>query len=286
MAERDGWINLGQGRGSYEVVEHLVWVGEGKGDLDLEKQPPHREQTWKSYWQKVQSICCVVFYQTILVLTLVCLLAGTICFVPSVAGIISDVRGVSSLGATHGSGIRATGSLVSAESSNCSFARALSTWSVERRRWCCQHHQRGCLPGSPELSVANTSAVKPHDESRSGLKLRSSKTLYLPGKEGELRLSATTSHTSGPELQSPAKLLQTQEPARQAAPIGSSSRPSMVLGSVATSSGPTPSVVSGSTTPFDCDMGYSNAGRSWSVAKKFWCCEFGSRCPKAKLAAV
>eukprot|EP00420_Gonyaulax_spinifera_P021401 CAMPEP_0197900794 /NCGR_PEP_ID=MMETSP1439-20131203/49944_1 /TAXON_ID=66791 /ORGANISM="Gonyaulax spinifera, Strain CCMP409" /LENGTH=243 /DNA_ID=CAMNT_0043521721 /DNA_START=493 /DNA_END=1224 /DNA_ORIENTATION=- len=243
-------------------------------------------------------------------MTLVCLLVGTICFVPALAGIVSDIW-------RHGGGRGApsVGSLAPISSSDCSFARALSTWSVEKQRWCCdkrrigckayecganatleslwpeeqrtwccRHAGRGCEPTSSTAPDATTQAtssttLEPHRVKVSLQSQESAEKLQGPRrKELVQRVEPGQDH-----LQEPRDI-----PHSKAGAVTSRTTTPRPATSSTTSRAPLPSSAPATArnTRFDCNEGYDAGGTAWSPAKRFWCCEFGSRCPGVSLPVL
>eukprot|EP00408_Alexandrium_pacificum_P067193 CAMPEP_0171177138 /NCGR_PEP_ID=MMETSP0790-20130122/12088_1 /TAXON_ID=2925 /ORGANISM="Alexandrium catenella, Strain OF101" /LENGTH=443 /DNA_ID=CAMNT_0011642033 /DNA_START=38 /DNA_END=1368 /DNA_ORIENTATION=+ len=76
------WAFVGEGRGSYQVVQQFVYVGEGQGSISFE-QACGKQRKWKA-------MMCLGFYYAVISMVLVCLLVGLVFLVPSVQSMISS----------------------------------------------------------------------------------------------------------------------------------------------------------------------------------------------------
>mmetsp|Transcript_7392 Transcript_7392/g.19973 ORF Transcript_7392/g.19973 Transcript_7392/m.19973 type:complete len:395 (-) Transcript_7392:148-1332(-) len=127
------WAFVGEGRGSYQVVQQFVYVGEGQGSISFE-QACGKQRKWKA-------MMCLGFYYAVISMVLVCLLVGLVFLVPSVQSMISSAL------ARHSSVQRRSALEIrkgTAARVDCSLDHPVSTWSVERRRWCCRYKKVGC----------------------------------------------------------------------------------------------------------------------------------------------
>lgn len=78
---RNGAKFVGSGRGGYQVVEKLVWVGEGQGSFNAD------EAEAKSRRMKEYAVMAV--YQCLLCMILLCLLLGMALMVPQVRSVLN-----------------------------------------------------------------------------------------------------------------------------------------------------------------------------------------------------
>mmetsp|Transcript_42366 Transcript_42366/g.83877 ORF Transcript_42366/g.83877 Transcript_42366/m.83877 type:complete len:415 (+) Transcript_42366:51-1295(+) len=139
------WSYVGEGRGGYRVVEQIVWVGEGNGSVDVDpakgvhQAPPIQRSDWSRWKAK----CCMIFYQGILCMILVCLVTGTIFAIPSATGLVTSawdgikglIFGLSDEESAK-DGVHSEQILV-----NCS---ALEAWFQKNWRRCCHSNHNGC----------------------------------------------------------------------------------------------------------------------------------------------
>lgn len=170
------WAYVGQGRGGYEKVETLVWVGAGNGSFDKDQLPPPRPVNRIGTRSQIY-----VGIMVTLVLTGVCCLVASM-----LSGPAASERDLSEEGqrepdsptplAATGPALDAAGA--QAESFQCDGPSDLwpqaqkdwccanrgvgcpeldceagySTWekgwSDGKKVWCCQHRQRGCQSGA------------------------------------------------------------------------------------------------------------------------------------------
>jgi len=358
MGNRE-WSYVGQGRGGYKVV---VWVGEGNSSVNVEsQQPQHPPSSSRKECNRWKTKCCMIFYQGILCMTVVCLVLGTVFAVPSIAVMFmsawTSISGIAPWSAAMEtkdptSDHEMLPSQGSTLSLNCSRVRGLSiAWSVEERRWCCNNERIGCHLFDCKVYDAtrelNWSAVErdwccTHYKSVCSFSSKVQKldnsvfqtnasqgdatidsydcrvgildweTDWSPDKQEfccqyggvgcSLKSSAMTStsiltatffgstpgsletilHTTLHEAvvleRSPAQVsAQVSTPAAQQVEptISTKVSPSGVPAK------PTPAAPSAPAS-FDCNMGYDHWEMIWTVAKKFWCCEYGGRCPIRK----
>lgn len=132
---------VGQNRGRYEKVEKLIWVGPGRGSVDLEEQPMVAEKAQHEDakpWFSARS--CVVGFVVLLVLS------GTVGLVISVLqGPIASPSADSSTAAPRattalGEDVAASGATFR---SQCN-ADQVASWSEKKQMWCCEQAGLGC----------------------------------------------------------------------------------------------------------------------------------------------
>eukprot|EP00418_Pyrodinium_bahamense_P089379 CAMPEP_0179026686 /NCGR_PEP_ID=MMETSP0796-20121207/8644_1 /TAXON_ID=73915 /ORGANISM="Pyrodinium bahamense, Strain pbaha01" /LENGTH=507 /DNA_ID=CAMNT_0020722777 /DNA_START=89 /DNA_END=1612 /DNA_ORIENTATION=- len=224
------WSWVGQGRGSYKVVEQIVWVGEGNGSVDIPQTPGRKRRSLKVR-------ICIGIYYVVLSMTVVCLLAGIGFLVPSVQGMISSTWADDAGRAPRLPAVETDSR--NAASLNCR-ARALSTWSVEKRRWCCNNQRIGCPP-------FDCTANPPEYGNWSDYE----RTWCCSHKYRSWCASSTTTKTTWTSTSSAAVLApKTRGTAAdgKAVPL-----------------------------PYDCSNGYSTWRQSWSIAQQRFCCKYGGR---------
>lgn len=85
------WKYQGMGQGEYQIVEELVWVGEGRGSFGA--PPPDEDLNWLQRQRQMctRELVCMAFYGSIVVMTLVCLFLGVVMLIPPVASKIDTI---------------------------------------------------------------------------------------------------------------------------------------------------------------------------------------------------
>jgi len=368
--DKADWAYVGEGRGAYKVVEQIVWVGEGNGSVEVDPNKNRPPPTQRSDWNRWKAKCCMIFYQCILLMTVVCLVTGTIFAIPSVAGLVTSawdgIRGLFSRPSDHKStedSVRSERLLV-----NCSAREALSQDDrrlcchsdhngchqvdcgsnssasmnsagpavLSQRHWCCSADFRThCNGHAYENSSARHSTVAQHESTGNvsaqlpydcQVGLANWEELWKPDKQQfcckyggvgcpRQPVNNATASTVAPAVHQPQGLPFTADGAETTVrpadgariPAVTVTKQHTLLHSTMRALRRTTTVPTQQTSPdtrvdanaameasrasprrppaktaataFDCDIGIDQWKKIWSVAKKFWCCEYGNRCP-------
>lgn len=183
------WQQVGAGRGSYEVVETLVYVGEGKGNYSKEEvQPVKLAPPVKITWQRklYMSILCSLLFAGAISLTVSLILGPKkqAFRPPKQAGGLprSDRRSSATPEESKVAMCHQDSSKWSSEDRQfccsqlglgCPDLKCQSgrddwqhAWSPGKKIWCCKHHHVGCGPDDADSAVADPNAGHHSGEER------------------------------------------------------------------------------------------------------------------------
>eukprot|EP00435_Cladocopium_sp_Y103_P012911 s175_g3.t1 len=176
------WQQVGAGRGSYEVVETLVYVGEGKGNYNKEEvEPVKLAPPVKITWQRklYMSILCSLLLAGAISLTVSLILGPkTQALRPPMkqAGHLPtrDRRSSATFEELKVARCHQDSSKWSSEDRQfccsqlglgCPDLKCKSgrddwqhAWSAGKKIWCCKHHHVGCGPDDAKSSAVSASA--------------------------------------------------------------------------------------------------------------------------------
>jgi len=162
------WQQVGAGRGSYEVVETLVYVGEGKGNFNKEEvEPVKQAPVLKITWQRklYMGILCSLLFAGAISLTVSLILGPKpqalrpppykeVFTPPSGRPPSEEVKKTSVCHKEVQSwSMKERQFCCSQFGVGCPDLKCLSgrddwqhAWSPGKKIWCCQHHHVGCDP--------------------------------------------------------------------------------------------------------------------------------------------
>jgi len=230
------WAYVGEGRGAYQVVEQIVWVGEGNGSVDVDpakginRAPPIQQSDWNRWKGK----CCMIFYQCILCMTVLCLVTGTIFAIPSATGLVTSAwDGIKGLFLRPGDQETAKDSVHSEQILvNCS---TLGAWSQKDRRRCCHSDHNGChrVDCGFNNSANVKSAISGSATARHGHWCCSAD--FRVNCNGQSHANSSASHSTAAQLEG-----------NVSAPL-----------------------------PYDCQVGLAHWEKLWKPDKQQFCCKYG-----------
>jgi len=299
------WSYVGEGRGAYKVIEQIVYVGEGNGSLTPQPSSPAVPQ------RSLKVRCFIGFYYVIVSMTVVCLVIGTVFLVPSVLGMISPAMANPSSEAAQQ---RSTFEMLndSTASFNCSLVDSMSTWSAERRRWCCDSDHVGCPPFSCKAQAATRDANSSEFERNwccryHGIGCSSTASANSTARPGAghspdgaglldaLPFDCVVGYANWRRVWSRAKQrFCCKYGGRGCLPAAADGKPAAYACATRNGGQGCPDATLAATTPipvtqhsgsaeaqkeFDCSVERTGPLSAWSVEKTFWCCEFGNVCP-------
>jgi len=221
----------GQGRGNYEMVQQLTYVGAG-GDYDKERMVTYGG--WKC------RTCCIVF----LILLLLAGIGGILAFflIPTQGKEQTDETVLVTLPDTEP---------FDCQAGLWNWEKA---WSVEKKHWCCDHHNQGC----------STTTSLPYDCSagfsnwQAGWSVAKKHWCCAHSNKGCVVI---TQRASKP-YECSAGLSHWDEGWSAGKKIWCCAKEKL---------GCTTSL------PYDCNAGFSNWQAGWSVGKQLWCCAHQAR---------
>ncbi|CAJ1363352.1 unnamed protein product [Effrenium voratum] len=147
-AQANPWQQVGHGRGSYEVVETLVYVGEGRGNYNKEElEPVKRGPTVKISWQRklYMGILCSLLVSGTMAL-IVSLILGPKMHSPAQSERQDTSRHNGKLGSGRVAAPHHGSHGFEDVEARCNM-EAEQHWSFEVRQFCCSNLGLGC----PEL---------------------------------------------------------------------------------------------------------------------------------------
>lgn len=263
---KGGGKGLGKHKDGYEVVETLVYVGEGKGTYNMPAPAgqPGAPKPIALSWQRKVYMCTLVFF----------LAGGTLSLITSL--ILGPKRAAPRLPPAQPSpasahdGVRGAQKLAPPASATAQVLhhcneQAMDHWSFQERQWCCAQKGIAC----PDMKCLNGRDDWQH--------------AWSPGKKiwccqhhnvgcgGPARapvVHVTTAPAGRPTL----------VPPHTAAPPSQPHADVTFGGAARAKAGETPAAVSShSSDPHDCKV---DAVTKWSSKKKDWCCwHAGVGCP-------
>mmetsp|Transcript_110593 Transcript_110593/g.308062 ORF Transcript_110593/g.308062 Transcript_110593/m.308062 type:complete len:233 (-) Transcript_110593:168-866(-) len=156
--DRSNWSYVGEGRGGYEKVETLVWVGEGNGTYDREQE--QRPQQRGGGYRRL--------YMSIMVMLV---LAGAVCLLASIAtgpkkpsrkddkdrgressqvsGELNCSLSEDAVSEPHKQWCCANeGKMCPKLDCEAGYSDWSRGWSPGKKIYCCKHYHRGCEGGS------------------------------------------------------------------------------------------------------------------------------------------
>lgn len=159
-------------------------------------------------------------------------------------------------------------------------------WKPDKQHFCCKYGGVGCARppanNATAVTVAPTVAPTPSPEVRQplGLPLTADGAETTAQPADDARRSETTMAAQHmPHSTMRAQQQTTADPAQLLLRQSPESRIDANAATEVSRASPRRPPKAKAATAFDCDIGIDQWKKIWSVAKKFWCCEYGNRCP-------